>query len=162
MIWWSVNPYYTLLPPHKKKRKKSQLPAICQFRLSCIFQFKVGSITKRSMVFQASPMCVSTKKRKHQTSFVLWLPDYLITVLIFSSLLLHLSLSFTYLSFDLISDEFAPCFIPLDRFLYCCRCTYCVASHSINPWINTTFPNKKTHTYKKRIFRWDLIFRFLK
>lgn len=32
MIWWSVNPYYTLLPPHKKK-KKSQLPAICQFGL---------------------------------------------------------------------------------------------------------------------------------
>ena len=146
MIWWSVNPYYTLLPPHKKK--KSQLPAICQFRLPCIFQFKVGSITKRLMVFKPLRCVTRQRKENTKTSFVLWLPVYLITVLIFSSLLLHLSLSLPISLTIWFRTNSHRVFIPLDRFLYCCRCTYCVASHSINPWINTTFPNKK-HTHTK-------------
>lgn len=101
--------------------------------------------------FQASSMCVcglaKKKKRKKNTPNIICFMSPKLFDNCFDFLFsFTASFSFIYLSFEFDFGRIRTVFYSLDRLLYCCRCTYCVASHSINPWINTTFSNKNTYT----------------
>lgn len=62
MIWWSVNPYYTLLPPHKKK-----ISITCHLPIWALVYFNSKSVRsqKRSMVFK--PLRCVSRQRKENT-----------------------------------------------------------------------------------------------